>query len=236
LPEKVKFIIETLETHGYEAYAVGGCVRDTMLHRTPGDWDITTQAKPEQVKEIFAEKNIHTIDTGIQHGTVTVMVEHEGFEVTTYRIDGEYEDARHPKNVQFTASLLEDLKRRDFTINAMAYNDKNGLIDAFDGVGDLERGVIRCVGCAMERFSEDALRMLRAVRFAAQLGFSNASIRPFLSLYAMALIVKSRLFKSSNRLAVNCTFFGCLASSYSPHAGETGAGQRNICRKEHSYH
>ena len=172
LPEKVKFIIETLETHGYEAYAVGGCVRDTMLHRTPGDWDITTQAKPEQVKEIFAEKNIHTIDTGIQHGTVTVMVEHEGFEVTTYRIDGEYEDARHPKNVQFTASLLEDLKRRDFTINAMAYNDKNGLIDAFDGVGDLERGVIRCVGCAMERFSEDALRMLRAVRFAAQLGFA----------------------------------------------------------------
>lgn len=153
MPEKVKFIIETLETHGYEAYAVGGCVRDTMLHRTPGDWDITTQAKPEQVKEIFAEKNIHTIDTGIQHGTVTVMVEHEGFEVTTYRIDGEYEDARHPKNVQFTASLLEDLKRRDFTINAMAYNDKNGLIDAFDGVGDLERGVIRCVGCAMERFS-----------------------------------------------------------------------------------
>lgn len=96
--------------------------------------------------------NIHTIDTGIQHGTVTVMVEHEGFEVTTYRIDGEYEDARHPKNVQFTASLLEDLKRRDFTINAMAYNDKNGLIDAFDGVGDLERGVIRCVGCAMELF------------------------------------------------------------------------------------
>lgn len=100
------------------------------------------------------------------------MVEHEGFEVTTYRIDGEYEDARHPKNVQFTASLLEDLKRRDFTINAMAYNDKNGLVDAFDGVGDLERGVIRCVGCATERFSEDALRMLRAVRFAAQLGFA----------------------------------------------------------------
>lgn len=169
LPEKVKFIIETLETHGYEAYAVGGCVRDTMLHRTPGDWDITTQAKPEQVKEIFAEKNIHTIDTGIQHGTVTVMVEHEGFEVTTYRIDGEYEDARHPKNVQFTASLLEDLKRRDFTINAMAYNDKNGLIDAFDGVGDLERGVIRCVDVPWNVFrgcTADA----RAVRFAAQLG------------------------------------------------------------------
>ena len=132
------------------------------------DWDITTSAKPEQVKELFR----HTIDTGIQHGTVTVMLEHEGFEVTTYRIDGEYEDARHPKEVQFTSNLLEDLKRRDFTINAMAYNDKDGLVDAFDGVGDLERGVIRCVGAAVERFTEDALRMLRAVRFGAQLGFS----------------------------------------------------------------
>lgn len=132
------------------------------------DWDITTSAKPEQVKALFR----HTIDTGIQHGTVTVMLEHEGFEVTTYRIDGEYEDARHPKEVQFTSNLLEDLKRRDFTINAMAYNDKDGLVDAFDGVGDLERGVIRCVGAAVERFTEDALRMLRAVRFGAQLGFS----------------------------------------------------------------
>ena len=167
LPEKVTYIIDTLTQHGFEAYAVGGCVRDTMLGRIPMDWDITTSAKPEQVKELFR----HTIDTGIQHGTVTVMLEHEGFEVTTYRIDGEYEDARHPKEVQFTSNLLEDLKRRDFTINAMAYNDKDGLVDAFDGVGDLERGVIRCVGAAVERFTEDALRMLRAVRFASQLGF-----------------------------------------------------------------
>ena len=167
-PEKVTYIIDTLTQHGFEAYAVGGCVRDTMLGRIPMDWDITTSAKPEQVKELFR----HTIDTGIQHGTVTVMLEHEGFEVTTYRIDGEYEDARHPKEVQFTSNLLEDLKRRDFTINAMAYNDKDGLVDAFDGVGDLERGVIRCVGAAVERFTEDALRMLRAVRFGAQLGFS----------------------------------------------------------------
>ena len=119
LPEKVTYIIDTLTQHGFEAYAVGGCVRDTMLGRIPMDWDITTSAKPEQVKELFR----HTIDTGIQHGTVTVMLEHEGFEVTTYRIDGEYEDARHPKEVQFTSNLLEDLKRRDFTINAMAYND-----------------------------------------------------------------------------------------------------------------
>ena len=135
LPEKVTYIIDTLTQHGFEAYAVGGCVRDTMLGRIPMDWDITTSAKPEQVKELFR----HTIDTGIQHGTVTVMLEHEGFEVTTYRIDGEYEDARHPKEVQFTSNLLEDLKRRDFTINAMAYNDKDGLVDAFDGVGDLEQ-------------------------------------------------------------------------------------------------
>lgn len=168
LPEKVNYIIETLMKHGYEAYAVGGCVRDTVLSRVPEDWDITTSAKPEQVKALFR----YTIDTGIQHGTVTVMLEREGFEVTTYRIDGEYEDARHPKEVQFTSNLLEDLKRRDFTINAMAYNEKDGLVDAFDGMGDLKRGIIKCVGCARERFSEDALRMLRAVRFSAQLGFA----------------------------------------------------------------
>lgn len=168
LPENVNYIIRTLSEHGYEGYAVGGCVRDMLLGRIPQDWDITTSAKPEQVKEIFS----HTIDTGIEHGTVTVMLGHEGYEVTTYRIDGEYEDARHPKEVTFTANLVEDLKRRDFTINAMAYNETAGLVDVFDGAGDLERKVIRCVGNPTERFTEDALRMLRAVRFAGQLGFS----------------------------------------------------------------
>lgn len=168
LPENVKKIIEILEANGYEAYAVGGCVRDTLLLREPGDWDVTTSAKPEEVKKLFS----HTIDTGIEHGTVTIMMNHVGYEVTTYRIDGEYEDARHPKEVTFTANLVEDLKRRDFTINAMAYNESSGLVDEFDGLGDLEKGIIRCVGDPMERFSEDALRMLRAVRFAAQLGFS----------------------------------------------------------------
>ncbi|MBQ8625066.1 MAG: CCA tRNA nucleotidyltransferase [Agathobacter sp.] len=168
LPENVKKIIEILEANGHEAYAVGGCVRDTLLLREPGDWDVTTSAKPEEVKELFS----HTIDTGIEHGTVTVMMNHVGYEVTTYRIDGEYEDARHPKEVTFTSNLVEDLKRRDFTINAMAYNESSGLVDEFDGLGDLEKGIIRCVGDPMERFSEDALRMLRAVRFAAQLGFS----------------------------------------------------------------
>ena len=168
LPEHVKQIIHRLQQEGYDAYAVGGCVRDTLLGRSPQDWDITTSAKPQVVKSLFS----HTIDTGIAHGTVTVMLDHTGYEVTTYRIDGEYEDARHPKTVTFTGNLVEDLKRRDFTINAMAYNDTAGLVDAFDGIGDLKRHVIRCVGIPHDRFGEDALRMLRAVRFAAQLGFS----------------------------------------------------------------
>ena len=167
LPDNVQSIIDRLTEYGYEAYAVGGCVRDSIIHRVPGDWDITTSAKPEEVKKIFRR----TIDTGIAHGTVTVMIGREGYEITTYRIDGEYEDGRHPKKVEFTASLTEDLRRRDFTINAMAYNDIEGIVDRFDGVGDLEKGIIRCVGNPYERFSEDALRMLRAVRFSAQLGF-----------------------------------------------------------------
>ena len=168
LPEDVKKIIEIIEKAGYEAYAVGGCVRDSLLLRNPNDWDITTSAKPEKVKELFKK----TIDTGIEHGTVTVMMHHVGYEVTTYRIDGEYEDARHPKNVTFTSNLIEDLKRRDFTINAMAYNDRSGIEDAFDGISDLEKGIIRAVGNPRERFDEDALRMMRAVRFSAQLGYS----------------------------------------------------------------
>ena len=168
LPEDVAYIIEELQKAGYEGYAVGGCIRDSILGRKPNDWDITTSALPGQVKEIFPR----TIDTGIQHGTVTVMLHHTGYEVTTYRIDGEYEDSRHPKEVTFTSDLVEDLKRRDFTINAMAYNDRAGLVDVFGGQEDLKKGVVRAVGDAGERFTEDALRMLRAVRFAAQLGYS----------------------------------------------------------------
>lgn len=167
LPEKVKNIIKTIEEAGYEAYAVGGCVRDSVLGRVPSDWDITTSARPLQVKELFRR----TVDTGIKHGTVTVMMNREGFEVTTYRIDGEYEDSRHPKDVTFTPLLEEDLKRRDFTINAMAYNDSRGLIDLFGGMSDIKNQVIRCVGNPTERFKEDALRMMRAVRFSAQLGY-----------------------------------------------------------------
>ncbi|MHB8129911.1 MAG: CCA tRNA nucleotidyltransferase [Mobilitalea sp.] len=168
IPEKVNNIIEELIRHGFEAYAVGGCVRDMLLKREPEDWDITTSATPLEVKKIFRR----TVDTGIQHGTVTVLLDKDHYEVTTYRLDGEYEDNRHPKEVSFTSSLAEDLKRRDFTINAMAYNEKEGVIDLFGGMEDLKKGLIRCVGSAEERFDEDALRILRAVRFSAQLGFS----------------------------------------------------------------
>jgi tRNA nucleotidyltransferase (CCA-adding enzyme) len=168
LPEDVRNIIETIEKNGCEAYAVGGCVRDSLLGKTPSDWDITTSALPMQVKAMFRR----TVDTGIKHGTVTVMVGKCGYEVTTYRIDGEYRDARHPENVEFAVNLSEDLKRRDFTINAMAYNEKNGLVDEFDGQKDLKAGIVRCVGDPVERFTEDALRMMRAVRFSAQLSFS----------------------------------------------------------------
>lgn len=168
IPEKAERILHVLHENGYEAYVVGGCVRDTVLGRVPEDWDITTSASPEQVKSLFAR----TIDTGIEHGTVTVMDGKEGFEVTTYRIDGVYEDARHPKEVTFTASLEEDLKRRDFTMNAMAYSHESGIVDLFGGMQDMKDQVIRCVGDPRERFGEDALRMMRAVRFAAQLGFA----------------------------------------------------------------
>ena len=168
LPEDVKAILHTLQEAGYEAYAVGGCIRDSLLGRRPDDWDITTSAKPQETKALFGK----TIDTGIQHGTVTVIRHGRGYEVTTYRVDGEYEDGRHPKEVTFTASLKEDLRRRDFTVNAMAYNEEDGLVDLFGGRQDLEQKIIRCVGEANERFEEDALRIMRAVRFSAQLGFS----------------------------------------------------------------
>ncbi len=168
MPSDVKYIINTLISHGYEAYSVGGCVRDSILGKTPKDWDITTSATPTEIKSLFSR----TIDTGIKHGTVTVMIKNTGYEVTTYRIDGTYRDGRHPAQVTFTDSLREDLRRRDFTINAMAYNDITGIVDCFGGMIDLKLKVIRCVGNPLERFSEDALRMLRAVRFSASLDFS----------------------------------------------------------------
>ena len=161
LPETTEYIIEKIEKNGFEAFAVGGCIRDSLLGRVPNDWDITTSAKPEDIMNIFE----NTVETGIEHGTVTVVIDKEPYEVTTYRIDGDYTDGRHPDSVEFTENIEEDLSRRDFTINAMAYNNSTGLVDVFGGREDLENRVIRCVGNPKKRFEEDALRMMRGIRF-----------------------------------------------------------------------
>lgn len=169
IPDGANLLIHTLQDNGYSAYVVGGCVRDSILGREPHDWDICTSATPEQMIEVFKDKRV--IKTGLQHGTITVVVDKIPYEITTYRIDGDYSDSRRPDSVTFTDDLIEDLKRRDFTINAMAYNDIQGLIDPFGGVEDIEYEKIRCVGSAKDRFNEDALRILRAIRFASQLEF-----------------------------------------------------------------
>ena len=172
IPKYPKLIVDTLNKNGYEAYIVGGCVRDYLLGVKASDYDITTNATPEVIKKIFNK----TIDTGIKHGTVSVLFydksEPKTFEVTTYRIDGTYNDGRHPENVQFVKDLKEDLRRRDFTVNAMAYNDEVGLVDNFGGTIDIKNKIIRAVGNPYERFEEDGLRLLRAIRFAAKLGFN----------------------------------------------------------------
>ena len=173
IPKNAEIILHILEKAGYEAYVVGGCVRDSILGRSPDDWDITTSAKPEQVKALFHR----TVDTGLQHGTVTVLMEKEGYEVTTYRVDGEYEDGRHPKEVTFTASLEEDLKRRDFTINAMALDRFGKVYDYHGGRQDLQQKILRTVGDAPARYREDALRMYRACRFVGQLGFDYVQMQ-----------------------------------------------------------
>lgn len=169
MPKNVDTAINLLQSAGFEAYAVGGCVRDSLLGKTPNDWDITTSAKPEDMKSVFAD--FHCIDTGIKHGTVTVVIDGEPLEITTFRLDGEYEDNRHPKSVTFTSDLGADLGRRDFTVNAMAYSKKTGTVDLFGGQNDLKNKIIRCVGDPDRRFNEDALRILRALRFASALDF-----------------------------------------------------------------
>lgn len=172
IPQSAQTILDLLEAAGHEAYVVGGCVRDALMGRTPNDWDITTSARPEQTKAVAADAGFKTIDTGIKHGTVTVIVDHEPFEVTTYRADGSYSDGRHPDSIEFLDRIDGDLARRDFTINAMAYNPSRGLVDRFGGQADLEAGILRAVGDPRERFTEDALRIVRGLRFAAQLGFA----------------------------------------------------------------
>ena len=168
IPEKIKFVLNTLTQNGYEAYIVGGCVRDSLLGLIPSDYDVTTSAKPQEILGLFEK----TVPTGIKHGTVTVIIENEPIEVTTFRTEGEYKDSRHPQNVEFVTDLREDLSRRDFTVNAMAFNETVGLVDLFGGVSDLKNKILRAVGDSDKRFSEDALRILRLFRFASQLEFT----------------------------------------------------------------
>ncbi len=169
LPRSVCRLIDILETNGHEAFVVGGCVRDSLMGREPNDWDICTSARPEEMKTCFSDFPV--IETGLKHGTLTILMDHQPFEITTYRIDGDYSDGRRPDQVTFTSSLTADLARRDFTINAMAYHPAAGLVDPFSGQRDLRHRTIQCVGTAVKRFEEDALRIMRAIRFASQLEF-----------------------------------------------------------------
>ncbi|WP_252234981.1 CCA tRNA nucleotidyltransferase [Clostridium sp. ZS1] len=204
IPNDVRFILDRLKNNGHEAYIVGGCVRDSILNNIPKDWDITTKARPEEVIKLFDK----VILTGVKHGTVTVLINSEGYEVTTYRMDGEYEDSRHPKKVNFVSNLKEDLARRDFTINAMAYNKVDGLIDYFEGVSDLKKKVIKTVGNSEKRFSEDALRMLRAIRFSSQLDFSisNETLNSIKNLREnIKNISKERIREEFNKILMSNT-------------------------------
>lgn len=188
LPSKVKYIIDKIYENNYEAYIVGGCVRDSLLGYEPNDYDITTSATPDMIKNIF--KDFKCIETGIKHGTVSVVMDDEIYEITTYRIEGEYKNHRSPECVEFTRKLDEDLKRRDFTINAMAYNEKEGLIDLFDGQGDIKNKIIKTVGNPYERFNEDGLRMIRAIRFSSKLDFKIED-DTLLAIYDNAKIIKN---------------------------------------------
>lgn len=188
LPPKVKYIIDKIYEKGYEAYIVGGCVRDSIIGLHPSDYDITTSANPEMIKEIF--KDNKCIDTGIDHGTVSIVIDNEIFEVTTFRVEGEYKDHRRPENVEFTRNLEEDLKRRDFTINSMAYNEKEGLVDLFGGQKDLDKKIIKTVGNPYDRFNEDGLRMVRAIRFSSKLDFDMEE-ETLLAIYDNAKIIEN---------------------------------------------
>ena len=205
MPLDVEYILSELIRNGYDAYIVGGCVRDSVMGIVPHDWDICTSAPPDIVVHIFEE--YRTIPTGIKHGTVTIVFPSGQYEITTYRIDGKYEDNRHPSKILFTNSLLEDLKRRDFTINALAYNQCDGLIDYFGGIEDIRKGIVRCVGDPKKRFSEDALRMMRAVRFAATLNF-NIEIKT-----AFYLLKYRHLLKNISIERVNAELSKYLQSS-----------------------
>lgn len=204
IPQNARLILSTLTENGYEAFIVGGCVRDSLLNKIPSDWDITTNAKPEAVIKLFS----NTVPTGLKHGTVTVVIDKTPYEVTTYRIEGDYSDSRHPDNVRFTDNIIKDLERRDFTINAMAYNDIKGLTDPFNGMHDLESHCVKCVGNADERFKEDALRMLRAIRFSCQLDFTIEE-----GTYA-AIVSNSCLIQKISIERINTELYKILMSNF----------------------
>lgn len=206
IPKEVKFLIDKIYENGYEAFMVGGCVRDSILNMTPNDYDITTNAKPNDIINIFKEYKI--IDTGIKHGTVSIILNNNIYEITTYRIEGEYENNRRPKNVEFTSNLEEDLRRRDFTINAIAYNEKIGIIDIFNGIKDIQNKVVKTVGNPDERFEEDGLRMIRAIRFSSKLGF-NIDKDTLSSIYKNSYIIKKISLER-----INDEFTKILTSNY----------------------
>jgi len=215
IPIEVIYIIDTLTANGYESFAVGGCVRDAILGKEPEDWDICTSALPEQTAACFGD--CHIIETGLKHGTITVVKDHKHFEVTTYRIDGVYSDNRRPDSVEFVGDLKDDLSRRDFTINAMAYNHNRGLVDYFGGVSDIKNKMIRCVGCADRRFQEDSLRIMRALRFASALGFlidEETSEALYRNKELLSNVASERIAVELNKLLVGDNVKEILLSYY----------------------
>ena len=216
LPAEVEYIMDELEKSGYESYAVGGCVRDSIMGNKPKDWDICTSAPPDQVMKCFEKHTV--VETGLKHGTVTLILKHKPFEITTYRIDGEYADNRRPDAVEFVSDLKKDLSRRDFTVNAMAYNPKVGIVDYFNGIADINAKIIRCVGSADKRFQEDALRIMRALRFASVLGFSidkNTSDAIYTNKKLLKNIAVERIVIELNKLIVGDDA-GSIIFEYTP--------------------
>ncbi len=230
VPDYALAVVERLESRGYEAYVVGGCVRDSLLGRQPNDWDVCTNALPEDVLRVF--RRFHVIKTGLQHGTVTVMSDRQPVEVTTFRIDGNYSDNRHPDTVSFVSRVEEDLSRRDFTINAMAYSPTRGLVDAFGGQEDLAAGLIRCVGEPDARFNEDGLRIMRALRFAARFGFAierETAISVRRNRHLLENVSAERIFKELKGILVGAgvldmllafpEVFSCIIPELAPSIG-----------------
>lgn len=208
LPKNVKLILDRLENAGFEAYCVGGCVRDSLMGALPEDWDITTSALPEETRAVFSDFKI--IDTGLKHGTLTVVVDKTPYEITTFRIDGDYDDNRHPKSINFTDKIANDLSRRDFTVNALAFNPATGIVDLFGGTTDIYNGIIKAVGDAHTRFNEDGLRIMRALRFASVLGFEIEKETSF------AIHTNKELLKniSAERIAVELTKLLCGKNAF----------------------